>query len=76
MFTQSYESTIDYIAEYAPSLSGATEYFKWVEDIATLISHVYSKHYDDVIERLTNTVKRTTIPFLRIISIYKKYVQY
>jgi hypothetical protein len=57
MFTQSYQSAIRYIGEIAPSLKNATEFIKWAEDIADIMSFIYSKDYEDVTEDIVNAAK-------------------
>lgn len=59
MFTQSYQSAIRYIGEIAPSLRSPTEFIKWAEDIADIMSFIYSKDYEDVTEDIVNAAKET-----------------
>lgn len=57
MFTENYQRAVDYIAELAPSLDAPTKYFMWVEDIVSLLSFIYNRNPDDVMQELTDQVK-------------------
>ena len=57
MLTVSYRSAINFAAGIAPFLEKPTEFIKWAEDIAELLSFIYSKDYDKVTEDLVDKCK-------------------
>lgn len=57
MYTQGYYSAIDYAASIAPGLEYPTQFIKWAEDIAALLSHIYGRNYDNVTVELYDAVK-------------------
>lgn len=48
----SYYSALSKAADLAPDINKPTEFIKWAEDMCELISHIYSKDYDEVTEAL------------------------
>jgi hypothetical protein len=57
MITKSYQATINYLGENAPTLDKPGAFIKWAEDIAELLSFIYSVPYDDITTDLTDAAK-------------------
>lgn len=57
MLTQSYFTTIEYLAERAPDLNSATEFIAWAEEQCALVSFIFIKDYDEVTVDLTEAAK-------------------
>lgn len=57
MFTQSYHSTLQYAASLAPTLDKPTEFIRWAEDVAQLLTHIYSLDYEEVTVELVEACK-------------------
>jgi hypothetical protein len=61
MYTQSYQSTINFLANNAPALplvaGKTTNFFAWAEDKASLLEFIYSRDYDRALEDLVEAVK-------------------
>ncbi len=52
-----YFNTINWIAEYAPSLESPTKFIEWAEEVSNIISFIYEKTYDTVTDDLTEAAK-------------------
>ena len=61
MYTQSYQSTINFLANRAPALpvtgGKTTNFFPWAEDAAEVLEFIYSCDYARALEDLVETVK-------------------
>lgn len=61
MYTQSYQSTVNFLAGAAPAIPlvpGKTNnFFVWAEDMAALLEFVYSLSYDTALQDLVEAVK-------------------
>jgi hypothetical protein len=61
MYTQSYNSTVSYLATVSPSLPltpGKTNnFFVWAEDTAALLAFIYSCNHEYALEDLVEAVK-------------------
>jgi len=61
MFTQSYNSTINYLATVSPDLPltpGKTNnFFVWAEDTAAVLAFIYSCNHESALEDLVEAVK-------------------
>jgi hypothetical protein len=57
MYTKTYFEAIDYVAELAPDLSTSGKYFIWADDMAGLLSFIYLRDDNTVMDNLTDAVK-------------------
>lgn len=57
MFTKSYRQAITLVGEISPTLDKPSEFIKWAEDIAQILSHIYSEDYDTVTEDIVKAAK-------------------
>lgn len=60
MFTQSYQSTLAFVADMAPTLptflprGKSNEFFEWAEQMSSVLAHVYMREESSVLEDLVN----------------------
>jgi hypothetical protein len=57
MHTASYQSALNHVAYIAPTLDRPGEFIRWAEDIASLLSYIYSVGYDEATEDVYEAVK-------------------
>ena len=58
MYTKSYQSVVNYLAQQAPSVEDKPgEVIKWAEPMCDLLVFIYSMDYDQVTEDLYDAVK-------------------
>ena len=61
MFTQRYHTAIVHAASLAPTLPETNKpgkFFEWQEDIVELLSFIYAKDHQDVLNDLVEEVKQ------------------
>jgi hypothetical protein len=57
MFTKPYQTAINYVVQYAPSLTNPTNFIEWAEEQAQLISFIYDMSYGTVTQDIVEAAK-------------------
>jgi hypothetical protein len=57
-FTKSYHSAVSFVAENAPDIENHPgKFIRWAEDVAGILTFIYSVDYDQVTTDITDKVK-------------------
>ena len=57
MFTKTYDQTVQYLGENAPTLDKPTPFIRWAEEMADLVHFIYSVDYDTATEDIIQAAK-------------------